>query len=215
VFLSFVDPSLVREHLDGQVVDSAGVVRLLEYRAIPAGTPVFLDEVTMRPVEPLCSWFRHLVFEEKDAKTLREYAYIVRRFVHFLQSRDRVAPRRGWSKAERWCLPMFLTSGCEGGMNMADNEIRDIEIRVLRDVIDAVDARLGELQSSGHKIAASRGTVHARVLYAVIASARETGHYGVGMLVKAPLLDVILSGAEGTDWDKEVFAVLMDLPAHN
>lgn len=89
MFLSFVNPSLVRTHLDGHGVDSAGVVRLLEYRAIPAGTPVFLDELTMLPVEPLCSWFRHLVYEEKDAKTLREYAYIVRRFVHFLQSRDR------------------------------------------------------------------------------------------------------------------------------
>ncbi|MET8875462.1 hypothetical protein [Nocardia sp. NPDC004604] len=98
---------------------------------------------------------------------------------------------------------------------MTDNEIRDIEIRVLRDVIDAVDARLGELQPSGCKITASRSTVHARVRYAVIASARETGHYGAGMLAKAPLLDVILTGAEGTDWDKAVFAVLMDLPIHN
>ncbi|WP_186275182.1 site-specific integrase [Mycobacterium kubicae] len=43
----------------------------------------------MRPIEPLCSWFRHLVYEDKDSKTLREYAYIVRRFVHFLESRDR------------------------------------------------------------------------------------------------------------------------------
>ncbi|MEU0504479.1 hypothetical protein [Nocardia sp. NPDC005998] len=45
--------------------------------------------------------------------------------------------------------------------------------------------------------------------------ARQTGHYGAGMLAKAPLLDVILTGAEGTDWDKAVFAVLMDLPIHN
>ncbi|TCO55717.1 hypothetical protein EV192_107139 [Actinocrispum wychmicini] len=43
----------------------------------------------MRPVEPLCSWFRHPVDDNKDAKTLREYAYIVRRFVHFLQARGR------------------------------------------------------------------------------------------------------------------------------
>jgi hypothetical protein len=89
VFLAFVDPALVREHLAPGVVDPAEVVRLLEFRAIPAGTPVFLDESTMRPVEPLCSWFRHLAYEDKDAKTLREYAYIVRRFVHFLESRRR------------------------------------------------------------------------------------------------------------------------------
>ena len=81
--------SLVRKHLGAQAVDSAAVVRLLEYRAIPAGTPVFLDEMTMLPIEPLCSWFRHLAYDDKDAKTLREYAYIVRRFVHFLQSRGR------------------------------------------------------------------------------------------------------------------------------
>lgn len=35
------------------------------------------------------------------------------------------------------------------------------------------------------------------------------------MLAKAPLLDVILNGAEGTDWDKAVFAVLMDIPGQN
>lgn len=89
MFLSFVDPSLVRKHLGGQVFDPAEVVRLLEDRAIPAGTPVFLDEMTMLPIEPLCSWFRHLAYDDKDAKTLHEYAYIVRRFVHFLESRGR------------------------------------------------------------------------------------------------------------------------------
>jgi hypothetical protein len=76
LFLAFVDPASVRKHLGAQVVDS---VRLLEYRAIPAGTPVFLDEGTMLPIEPLCSWFRHLAYDDKHAKTLREYAYIVRR----------------------------------------------------------------------------------------------------------------------------------------
>ena len=30
-----------------------------------------------------------LAYDDKDAKTMREYAYIVRRFVHFLQSRGR------------------------------------------------------------------------------------------------------------------------------
>lgn len=89
MFLSFVDPALVPKHLDSQPVDSGEVMRLLQFRAIPAGTPVFLDEQTMRPVEPLCSWFRHLAYEDKDIKTLREYSYVVRRFVHFLESRDR------------------------------------------------------------------------------------------------------------------------------
>jgi hypothetical protein len=89
VFLSFVSPALVNSHLGDQTVSAAEVNRMLAYRAIPAGTLVFLDEASMRPVEPLCSWFRQLVYEEKDAKTLREYAYVVRRFVHFLESRGR------------------------------------------------------------------------------------------------------------------------------
>lgn len=89
MFLSFVDSALVRRDLGGWVVDAGRVSWLLSYRAIPDGTPVFLDEVSMRPVEPLCSWFRHLAYDDKSAKTLREYAYIVRRFVHFLQARGR------------------------------------------------------------------------------------------------------------------------------
>lgn len=89
MFLSFVDRSLARRHLSGEPLDAATVDRLLTDRALPDGTPVFLDEGSMRPVEPLCSWIRHLVYESKDRKTLREYAYITRRFVHFLRSRGR------------------------------------------------------------------------------------------------------------------------------
>lgn len=89
MFLSFVSPALVDSHLGDQAVSAAEVKRLLAHRAIPAGMPVFLDETSMCPVEPLCSWFRHFAYERKDDKTMREYAYIVRRFVHFLQSRGR------------------------------------------------------------------------------------------------------------------------------
>ncbi len=89
MFLSFVDPALVPTYLDSQTIGAGEVMLLLEFRAIPAGTPVFLDEQAMRPVEPLCSWFRHLAYEDKDVKTLREYSYVVRRFVHFLESRER------------------------------------------------------------------------------------------------------------------------------
>ena len=94
MYLSFVDPGQVRRHLGSPVVDAAEMVALLEQRAIPAGTPVFLDDVTMLPIEPLCSWFRHLAYDDKDAKTMREYAYIVRRFVHFLESRGTRPARR-------------------------------------------------------------------------------------------------------------------------
>lgn len=87
--LSFVDPVLTGRYLGDQAVSSAEVKRLLSYRAIPAGTPVFLDEESMLPVEPLCSFFRHLAYADLDSKTLREYAYIVRRYVSFLRSRGR------------------------------------------------------------------------------------------------------------------------------
>ena len=89
MFLSFVDLPLVEQHLGDRAVGPAEVARLLRHRAIPAGMPVFLDESSMRPMEPLCSWFQHLAYEDKSAKTLREYAYIVRRFVAFLRARGR------------------------------------------------------------------------------------------------------------------------------
>jgi len=89
VFLSFVDISLLRVDLGEQKVSVAEITRRLKHRVIPDGLPVFLDEQTMLPLEPLCSWFRHLGYEGKAEKTLREYAYIVRRFVHFLQDRGR------------------------------------------------------------------------------------------------------------------------------
>lgn len=88
MFLSFVDRSLLAPHLGDQAVAAELVKELLVHRAVVDGTPVVLDETTMLPVEPLCSWFRHLA-DDKDVKTLREYAYIVRRFVRFLDSRGR------------------------------------------------------------------------------------------------------------------------------
>jgi site-specific recombinase XerD len=89
MLLSFVDRAAVQRHLTDQVVTGAEVHRLLRLRAIPDGTPVFLDEVSLRPVEPLCAWCRHLAYDGKAAKTMREYAYIVLRFCGFLASRGR------------------------------------------------------------------------------------------------------------------------------
>jgi hypothetical protein len=75
VLLSFVDPSLVRKHLGAQVVDPSAVVALLEYRAIPAGTPVFLDEVTMlpppRPAMRRPSWPRRSTSSRPTSATTR------------------------------------------------------------------------------------------------------------------------------------------------
>jgi integrase len=93
VLLYFTDPAAVRRHLDREAVSGHEVVGLLRARAIPAGTPVLLDEVSMRPVEPWCSWFRHLAYHAKAAKTMREYAYILLRLADFLAVRERTRCR--------------------------------------------------------------------------------------------------------------------------
>ncbi|MFJ4655388.1 hypothetical protein ACIP5Y_29260 [Nocardia sp. NPDC088792] len=89
------------------------------------------------------------------------------------------------------------------------DDMRDIEIRVLREVIDAVERMLEELEAAGGAIGMPRSEVYAIVIQAVIASARADGHYGFGSLVRAPLLDAILAGAEVEPWDEAVFTVLM------
>ncbi|AVH23569.1 hypothetical protein [Nocardia cyriacigeorgica] len=91
------------------------------------------------------------------------------------------------------------------------DRLREIEIAVLREVIDAVDARLDTIAH----LTVPRSKVYASVIYAVLSSARSTGHYGAGMLANAPLLDSILSGAEGTDHGATIFATLVDLNALN
>lgn len=64
----------------------ATVRQILDHRALPDGLPVLLD-ARMLPVEPICSWFRHLAYELLEPETLRCYAYIVRRLVVFLIER--------------------------------------------------------------------------------------------------------------------------------
>ncbi|WP_280453388.1 hypothetical protein [Nocardia cyriacigeorgica] len=70
------------------------------------------------------------------------------------------------------------------------DRLREIEIAVLREVIEAVDARLDTIAH----LAVPRSQVYAAIIYAVLSSARSTGHYGAGMLANAPLLDAILAG---------------------
>lgn len=88
------------------------------------------------------------------------------------------------------------------------DRLREIEIAVLREVIDAVDARLDTIPG----LTIPRSQVYAAIIYAVLSSARSTGHYGAGMLANA-LLDRILSGAEGTDHGATILATLIDLNA--
>ncbi|MGW0749799.1 tyrosine-type recombinase/integrase [Streptomyces sp. NPDC002587] len=81
----------------GRVQDRPGLygdlgeeaVRRLDYRALPDRLPVIVDSA-MRPVEPVCTWFRHLAYMGRDPEgTLRHYAYIVLRLMEFLKERGR------------------------------------------------------------------------------------------------------------------------------
>ncbi|MFI5719904.1 hypothetical protein [Nocardia sp. NPDC051750] len=93
-------------------------------------------------------------------------------------------------------------------MNM-DSQLRELEIGVIQDVIDAVDAQLG----GAPNLTVPRSRVYASVIYALMASAVDSGHFGSGMLAHAPLLDSILSGDEGTAHGALVFATLVGLNA--
>ncbi|WP_329351878.1 site-specific integrase [Streptomyces sp. NBC_01261] len=76
-----------RPELYGGVGEEA--VRRLDFRALPDRLPVIVDSV-MRPVEPACTWFRHLAYMGRDPEdTLRHYAYIVLRLMEFLIERGR------------------------------------------------------------------------------------------------------------------------------
>ncbi|WP_040815511.1 hypothetical protein [Nocardia concava] len=90
------------------------------------------------------------------------------------------------------------------------DDMRDIEIRVLRDVVDAVERRLRAHEAEGGYVLAPRAQVYAAVIYAVIASARASGHYGAGSLARAALLDEILGGVEANPWEAAIYAVVMD-----
>lgn len=60
---------------------------LLDRRLVlPTGTPVVLDGL-MRPVEPICSWLRHLGLAERDPKTMRAYVGSILRLQDFLDQR--------------------------------------------------------------------------------------------------------------------------------
>ena len=59
---------------------------VLEHRTLRDGVPLIVDE-QMRPVEPICGWFRALAYENKQPETMRAYAYIVRRLAEFLHGR--------------------------------------------------------------------------------------------------------------------------------
>lgn len=84
--LHFIKPALLDRWHPGVGPSAAEVRTSLEEGVIRDGTPVFLDS-QMRPVEYLSGWFRQLSMRNRDAKTMRQYAYLVRSLVHFLEGR--------------------------------------------------------------------------------------------------------------------------------
>jgi site-specific recombinase XerD len=86
--LYFVKRPLVERYAEGLPEASAGAVSLLDRRVLPDGMPVVLG-VDMRPVEPLCSWFRHLAYLGRDPETMRSYAYVALRLADYLAFRGR------------------------------------------------------------------------------------------------------------------------------
>jgi len=59
---------------------------VFEQARLAASTPILLDD-SMRPVEPLSSWFRSLGQQGLDGKTMRAYAYTSLMLVNFLAAR--------------------------------------------------------------------------------------------------------------------------------
>lgn len=87
--------------------------------------------------------------------------------------------------------------------------MRDTEIRVLREVIEAIESRLVTLEAAGGTVIAPRSHIYAAAIQALLASARTTGHYGAGSLVRAPLLDAILPGTDASPWDAAIYTLLL------
>ncbi len=69
---------------------------------------------------------------------------------------------------------------------------------MIEDVLDAVEARIRELELRGWRLTAPRSRVYATVLLAVMVSAREA-HRIPATLDRAAILDEILDGAEPFD----------------
>ncbi|MFJ4659018.1 hypothetical protein ACIP5Y_47745 [Nocardia sp. NPDC088792] len=73
-----------------------------------------------------------------------------------------------------------------------------IELQVIQDVLETVEARIREMEGFGWRLTVPRSRVYATVLFAVVVSAREA-HRIPATLDRAAILDEILDGAEPFD----------------
>lgn len=75
-----------------------------------------------------------------------------------------------------------------------------IELQVIQDVLDTVEARLRQKEARGWRLTVPRSRIYAIVLLAVIVSARDA-HRIPATLDHAAILDSILDGAEAATDD--------------
>ncbi|AYF74799.1 hypothetical protein D7D52_14030 [Nocardia yunnanensis] len=78
---------------------------------------------------------------------------------------------------------------------MPCDDSEQIELQVIQDVLEAVEARLREKERCGWRLTVPRSRVYATVLLAVVVSAREA-HRLPATLDRAEVLDAILDGAD-------------------
>ncbi|MFI6866131.1 hypothetical protein [Nocardia sp. NPDC050406] len=78
---------------------------------------------------------------------------------------------------------------------MGGDEREQLELQVIVDVLNVVEARLCEHERRGWRLTVPRTRIYAAVLHAVILSARATRVFPA-TLDRADILDAILDGAE-------------------
>ncbi|MBF6238887.1 hypothetical protein IU474_17690 [Nocardia otitidiscaviarum] len=83
---------------------------------------------------------------------------------------------------------------------MSPDERDQLELQVIQDVLDTVEAKLRERERCGWQLTVSRMRIYATILHAVIVSARAT-HSHPTTLDRADILDAIFDGIEPADSD--------------
>lgn len=92
---------------------------------------------------------------------------------------------------------------------MPSDDLDLVEIQVIQDVLDVVEARLRDRERHGRRLTVPRSRVYATVLHKVIVSARESRRLPA-TLDHAAILDTILDGAEVTDTDVRPIEDVLD-----
>ncbi|MFJ8624891.1 site-specific integrase [Kitasatospora sp. NPDC093550] len=87
MYLFFADQRRALKVGDVAGLGHERVRELFDRRRVDSGTPILLDR-SMRPVEPVSSWFRTLAMERMDPKSMKAYAHTVLLLINFLLKRQ-------------------------------------------------------------------------------------------------------------------------------